>query len=150
MRLVHTKPRRHEMTKTITITDPRQVKTRDKAYFKDCDFGFTVTRVDTDDEDRPFAVYDPLSRDYYWIPPSRFDHATREVKEPEWPKPSDLEMHVYLGADGKQYLYAPSYEGDPVSWYIDNDWHGAKEMTEYHPEALPLKELKLVPKEEKS
>ena len=135
---------------TITITDPKQVKVRDKAYFKDCDFGFTVTGVDADNEYSPFSVYNPLLGDYYWILLSRFDYATREVEEPEWPNPSDLEMHVYLGADGKQYIYAPSYEGDPVPWmqlpyYRDNDWHDAEEMTEYHPEALPLKELKLVP-----
>ena len=133
-----------------TITDPSQVKVGDKAYFKDCDFGFTVTELDADDEYRPIAVYNPLSGDYYWISLPRFDHATREVDEPEWPEPHDLKLHVYLGADGKQYLYAPSYEDDQIPWkqlpyYIDNDWHDAEEMTEYHPEALPLKELKLEP-----
>ena len=138
------------MTKTITITDPMQVEIGDKAYFKGCDFGFTVTGLDADDEDNPIEVYNPLSGLSYWPFSSRFDHATREVDEPEWPDPHDLDLHIYLGADGKQYLYAPSYEDDQIPWkqlpyYIDNDWHSAKGMTEYHPEALPLKELKLVP-----
>ena len=138
------------MRKTITIIDPMQVKAGDKAYFKDCDFGFTVTGLDADDEHRPIAVSNPLSGDSYWACSSRFDYATREVDEPEWPEPHDLKFRIYLGADGKQYLYAPSYEDDQIPWkqlpyYIDNDWHSAKGMTEYHPEALPLKELKLVP-----
>ena len=138
------------MRKTITITDPMQVKIGDKAYFNNCDFGFTVTRVNADEKHSPFSVYNPLSGDYYWILLSQFDHATREVDEPEWPEPHDLELHIYLGADGKQYLYAPSYEDDQIPWmqlpyYMDNDWYDAKEMTAYHPEALPLKELKLVP-----
>ena len=143
------------MKKTITITDITKVRVGDKAYFKNCDFGFTVRLVDTEDKDSPFAVYNPLSGDYYWVLLSRFDHATREVEEHEWPHPEDLDLHVYLGADGKQYIYAPSYEGDQTPWkrlpyYIDGDWHDAEEMTEYYQEALPLKELKLVPKEEES
>ena len=138
------------MRKTITITDPMQVRVTDKAYFKDCDFGFTVTRVDADDKHSSFSVYNPLSGADYWILSSRFDHATREVKKQEWPDPHDIKLHIYLGADGKQYLYAPSSEGDQIPWkqlpyYTDVDWYDAEEMTKHHPEALPLKELKLVP-----
>lgn len=30
----------------LTITDPMQMKAGDKAYFRGCDFGFTVLKVD--------------------------------------------------------------------------------------------------------
>ena len=71
------------MKKTITITDITKVRVGDKAYFKNCDFGFTVGLMDTEDKDSPFAVYNPLSGDYYWVLLSRFDHATREVEVKE-------------------------------------------------------------------
>ena len=35
-----------KITITITITDPMKVRTGDKAFFRGCDFGFTVSRVD--------------------------------------------------------------------------------------------------------
>ena len=91
------------MRKIITITDPRQAKVGDKAYFKDCDFGFTVSGVDADDEYNPIAVYNPLSGSKYWTSLSQFDHATREAEEPEWPDPHDAKLHINLGADGVQY-----------------------------------------------
>ena len=139
------------MRKTITITDPMQVKVRDKAYVKDCDFGFTVTKVDADDKHCPFAVYDPLSRDYYWIHSSQFDHATREVDEPEWPAPHDVKLHVYLGADGKRYIYNPTDKGDALPWSFEGGFgfYSRDEMeTDYH-DALPLIELRLVAYPEK-
>ena len=95
------------MKKTITITDITKVRVGDKAYFKNCDFGFTVGLVDPEDEYSPFAVYNPLLGDYYWILLSRFDHAERTVEEPEWPEPEDLDLHIYLGSDGVKYCYMP-------------------------------------------
>ena len=143
------------MRKTITITDPIQVKPGDEAYFKDCDFGFTVTGVDADDERSPIAVYNPLSGLNYWVDLSRFSHATREVKEPEWPHPDDNEMHVYLGADGVKYLYMPSSDVDVTPWIrlplydYHNKWSEDEEMARDFPEALPLTELELVTKDAK-
>ena len=135
------------MRKTITITDPMRVKVGDKAYFKDCDFGFTVTRVDADDKDIPFSVYNPLAGDYFWIFSSWFDHATREVGEQEWPDPHDLDLHIYLGADGKRYIYNPTDEGDDLPWFVEGCFkcHARDEMEAYHRDALPLTEVKLVP-----
>ena len=136
------------MRKTITITDPMQVKAGDKAYFKDCDFGFTVTGLDADDEHRPIAVSNPLSGDSYWACSSRFDHATREVEEPEWPAPRDFRLHVYLGADGKRYIYNPSEKkNDFLPWLEEGSFsfHSRNAMEYYCRDALPLTEVKLVP-----
>lgn len=143
------------MKNIITITDITKVRVGDEAYLKNCYFGFTVGIVDTEHKNSPFAVYNPLSEDYCWVPLSRFDHATREVEEHEWPHPEDLELRIYIGADGKQYLYAPEYEDDHLPWkqlpyYRVPEWRDAEEMAEYYPEALPLKELKLVPKDDES
>ena len=136
------------MRKTITITNPMQVKVGDKAYFKDCDFGFAVTGVDADDKYSPFAVYSPLSGDpLCWIFLSRFDHATREVDEPEWPDPHDLDLHIYFGADGKLYIYNPTDKGDDLPWFVEGCFkcHARDEMEAYHRDALPLTEVKLIP-----
>ena len=135
------------MIKIITITDPMQVRIGDKAYFKDCDFGFTVTRVDANDKYSPFSVYSPLSGDYYWILLSRFDHATRDVAEPEWPDPGDIKLHDYLGADGRRYIYNPVDKDDSMPWLIEgySARHAREEIGAHHRDALPLTELKLVP-----
>jgi hypothetical protein len=135
------------MKKTITITDPMQVKVGDKAYCKDCDFGFAVTDMDTDDEHSPVAVYNPLTGISSWISLSRFDHATREVEEPEWPDTQDFKLHVYLGADGKRYVYNPIADTDISPWVAEGyfAWHSREGMETYYPDALPLTELKLVP-----
>ena len=127
------------MKKTITITDPMQVKIGDKAYFKDCDFGFTVTGLDADGEHSPFAVYNPLLGDYYWILLSRFDYATREVDEPEWPDPHDLDLHIYFGSDGKRYIYNPTDKGDALPWFVEGGFtcYARDEMEAYHRDALP-------------
>jgi hypothetical protein len=131
----------------ITITDPRQVKVGDKAYFKDCDFGFTVNSLVGGDERTPFMVINPLSGRTCWTMSEQFDHATREVKEPEWPDPHDLKLHVYLGADGKRYIYNPVSEADTDPWSYEGypAWNARKTMETYHCDALPLTELKLVP-----
>ena len=135
------------MRKTITITDPMQVKAGDKAYFKDCDFGFDVIDVDTDDEYRPIAVYDPLSGFLCWTFSSRFDHATREVEGPEWPAPHDLKLHIYFGADGKRYIYNPTDKGDGLPWFVEGGFecYARDEMEADYRGALPLTEVKLVP-----
>ena len=146
------------MKKTITITDITKVQVGDKAYFQNCDFGFTVTDVDESDIPLTFNVATPLSKHGYWADSDLFDHATREVeaKEPEWPEPEDLDMHIYLGSDGVKYCYMPISESDILPWSILSNsdhslcWWSARDLSSARPEALPLTELKLVPKEEES
>ena len=135
------------MRKIIIITDPMQVKPGDKAYFKGCDFGFTVTEVDADYRNTPIAVFNPLSGSTYLAFLSRFDHATREVEEPEWPNPQDLKLHVYLGADGKRYIYNLCAERYSVPWSVEHSSEvlTQRQMAIVFPKALPLTELKLVP-----
>ena len=135
------------MRNTITIADPMQVKVGDKAYFKDCDFGFDVINVDTVDEDFPIAVSNPLSGFSYWAFLSRFDHAIREVKEPEWPDPHDLDLHIYFGSDGKRYIYNPTDKSDALPWFVEGGFgcYARDGMEAYHRDALPLTEVKLVP-----
>ena len=135
------------MRKTITITDPMQVKVGDKAYFKNCDFGFAVREVDEKDKSMPFAVTAPFCYGAHWVRSSRFDHATREVEKPEWPDPQDVKLHVYLGADGKRYIYNPTDKGDAVQWSFEGGFgfYSRDEMEAYHRDALPLTEVKFVP-----
>ena len=135
------------MKKTITITDPMQAKLGDKAYFKDCDFGFRVLETDRSNPDAPLKVYDPLLNRTCWPNSRRFDHATREVKEPEWPDPHDLKLHVYLGADGRRYIYNPIDERDASQWLVECcfTWYSRESMEADYRDSLPLTELKLVP-----
>jgi hypothetical protein len=137
------------MKKIVAIADPMQVRIGDKAYFKDCDFGFTVSLVDKDDTIKPFTVVIPFSESVCWALSSQFDHATREVEEPEWPDPHDLdlELHIYLGADGNRYIYNPLDFDDPEPWTSDNStgFYNRQRMAHMFPEALPLTELKLAP-----
>ena len=135
------------MTKTITITDPMQVEIGDKAYFKDCDFGFAVTEANAHHADDPIAVYNPLSGSSYWASLSQFDHATREVEEPEWPNPHEAKLHVYLGSDGVRYIYNPIDEYDKDPWLIEKRFicHTRETMGASRRDALPLTELKLIP-----
>lgn len=96
------------MKKIITITNPMLVKAGDKVYFKDCNFGFTVSLVDNDDTIKPFMVVIPFSESGCWALSSQFDHATREIEELELPNPHDIKLNVYLGADGRRYIYNPT------------------------------------------
>ena len=142
------------MKNKIIITNLTQVRVGDKAYFKNCDYGFTVTDVDESDITLTFKVATPLSEDDYWADSDLFDHATREVDEPEWPEPEDLDMHIYLGSDGVKYCYMPISESDILPWSILSSsdhslrWWSARDLASDRHEALPLTELKLVPKEE--
>lgn len=140
------------MKKTITITDPMQVKIGDKAYSKYCDFGFEVIDVNRSDTYLPFEVMTPLSSSGCWAQSSRFNHATREVEEAEWPDPHDLKLHIYLGADGRRYIYNPIDEYDSSPWVYEGNcvWHSSEDMEDYFRDALPLTELELVPKESES
>lgn len=137
---------------TITINDPMQVKAGDKAYFKDCDFGFTVSLVDKDDTKLPFAVMTPLGYAGFWARSSRFDHATREVEEPEWPDPHDLKFHIYRGADDRLYFYNPTGKRDTSPWSIEGmfTFHSRRCLEAEHRDALPITELELVPKKRES
>ena len=146
------------MKKTITITDITKVRVRDKAYFKNCDFGFTVTDIDENDAIYTLQVDNPTCKGSTWSSSLLFDHATREVevKEPEWPEPEDLDLHIYLGSDGVKYCYMPISESDILPWSILSSsdhslrWWSAHDLASDRPEALPLTELKLVPKEKES
>ena len=135
------------MKKTITITDPRQVKVGDKAYFKDCDFGFAVLCVDSESKYWTLMVNNPLNGHKFWAMSSQFDHATREVEDPEWPDPHDFKLHVYLGADGRRYIYNPINERDTSPWVSEGTcvWYPSEDMEAYCPDALPLTKLRLVP-----
>ena len=142
------------MKNKIIITDITKVRVGDKAYFKNCDFGFTVTDVDESDTTLTLRVDDPLFENGCWADSDLFDHATREVDEPEWPEPEDLDLHIYLGSDGVKYCYMPIIESDILPWAIFSSsdhslrWWSARDLASARPEALPLTELKLVPKEE--
>jgi hypothetical protein len=132
----------------ITVNDPMLVKVGDKAYFKGCDFGFTVSRTDNEDRYAPFTVVTPFSEYVCWALSSRFDHATREVEEPEWPDPHDLRLRIYLGADGKRYIYNPTEKKNVFcQWLAEGSlsFRSRNAMESYYRDALPLTELKLVP-----
>lgn len=140
------------MRKTITINDPMQVKVGDKAYFKDCYFGFTVREVDEKDKSMPFAVTTPFCYGTNWVRSSLFDHAERTVEELEWPDPHDISLHVYLGADGMKYIYNHCIVRDQEPWIVEGSmtYHSRRWMAAKFQEALPLIELELIPKERES
>lgn len=135
------------LTMIKTITDPMQVKIGDKAYFKGCDFGFTVVGTDRSNPVAPLKVYIPRFNCTCWPQPDRFDHAIRKFEELEWPDPQGTRLHVYLGADGRRYIYYPNNEIDMAPWSIDgtSPFLSRETMKVYHRNALPLTELKLVP-----
>lgn len=159
------------MKHTIRIDDIKDVKVGDTAYFKGDPVGYKVLKISVGppdgmllaisldvDELAPVIKYvleDVLIKLTAWVRDSLFDHAERTVEEPEWSHPTDNDMHVYQGADGAKYLYLPSFNGDTAPWHRlpfggYNRWDDADGMTSSYPAALPLTELKLVPKEEES
>ena len=146
------------MKNIITITDITKVRVGDKAYFQNCDFGFTVIDIDENDADYTLNVDNPTCEGNTWSSSLLFDHATREVevKEQEWPEPEDLDLHIYLGSDGVKYVYMPISESDILPWSILSSsdhslrWWSTRDLASDRPEALPLTELKLVPKEKES
>ena len=136
------------MKNKIIITNLTQVQVGDKAYFKHYDYGFTVTDVNESDTTLTLKVNTPLSEDSYWAESSLFDHATREVEEPAWPDPNDLQFHIYLGSDGKKYLYNPTGDHDPIPWLAQNTFafRSREQLCAENANALPLQELACVPK----
>lgn len=140
------------MTKTITITDPMKVETGDKAYFTSTDITAEVINVDCGDQIHPFSVLNPFGHGVIWARADVFDHATRDVEEPEWPDPHDIKLHVYLGADGRRYIYNPIDEADTAPWIAEGYFacHSRESMETNFREALPLTELELITKERKS
>ena len=92
-------------------------------------------------------VSTPFGDTYFWVRSSYFDHAIREDKEQEWPDPHDFKLHVYLGADGRRYIYNPINERDTSPWVSEGAcvWYPREGMEAFHHDALPLTELKLVP-----
>ena len=140
------------MRKTITMADPMLVEIGDKAYFKGCCYGFTVLGTDRSNTDAPLKVYDPLISCTCWPYSQQFDHANREVKEPEWPDPHDIKLHIYIGADGKRYIYNPCSEEDTEPWSVESyfAYYSREDVGAYHRDALPLTELKLIPMEVES
>lgn len=137
------------MKNTIIVTDLTRVRVGDKAYFKDCDFGFTVLDVNKYDKFSALKVNIPMSEDGFCADPSLFVYATRVVEEPEWPDPNDLQLHIYLGSDGKKYLYNPVGNADHMPWAVENSsaFQSRDDMTSIFPEALPLIELECIPME---
>mgnify|MGYP006991882136 CR=1 FL=1 len=156
------------MNHTIRIDDIKDVKVGDTAYFKGDPVGYKVLKISVGppdgmllaisldvDELAPVIKYvleDVLIKLTAWVRDSLFDHAERTF---EWPQPSDFELHVYLGADGKKYLYLPTYEYDVTPWHQlpywgSKGWHDAEDIAMCYPTALPLKELKFVQEEEES
>lgn len=136
------------MKKIITITDPMQVKIGDKAYFKGYCYGFTVLGTDRSNPDAPLKVNDLLVGCTCWPHSHRFDHATRVVEEPDWPDPQGTRLHVYLGADGRRYIYYyPTTEIGMAPWVAEGTslFLSRKSMKADYRNALPLTELKLVP-----
>ena len=146
------------MKNIITITDITKVRAGDKVYLQNCDFGFTVTDIDENDAIYTLQVDNPTCEGSTWSSSALFDHANREVevKEQEWPEPEDLDLHIYLGSDGVKYVYMPISESDILPWSILSSsdhslrWWSARDLASDRPEALPLTELKLVPKEKES
>ena len=136
------------MKKTITITDLTQVRAGDQAYFRNCDFGFTVIDIIEGDAFFTLRVNTPISKDGNWADSALFDHATREVNELEWTKPEDLRLHIYLGSDGKKYLYNPCSEIDTEPWSVENSFafQSTEKIYRNHMDALPLQELELIHK----
>lgn len=138
------------MKNTIIITDPAQVRAGDKAYFHNCDFGFTVLDVDRHGKHSPLKVNIPMSKAGFWADPALFNHATREVEGPEWPDPDDHKLHVYLGTDDRRYIYNPIDEYDASPWVSEGSyvWHSSENMEDYYREALPLTELEIIHKDD--
>lgn len=142
------------MKNIITITDITKVRAGDKAYFQNCDFGFTVIEIDENDAIHTLQVDNPTCKGSTWSSSLLFDHATREVeaKEQEWPDPEDIDLHIYLGSDGVKYVYMPLSKSDILPWSILSGsnhslrWWATCDMASAFPEALPLTELNLVPK----
>jgi hypothetical protein len=134
------------MKKTIRINNLEDVQVGDMLFVKGRSDGFRVAYG------WPVNVANPFGHGFAYVSTDKFDHAERTIEEPEWPYPSDRKLHVYQGADGKKYLYMPTYDCDSTPWrrLPNDDWRDAEGMTECYPSALPLTELKLVPKEEES
>ena len=89
--------------------------------------------------------------DKYTVNTDKFDHATREVKKLKWPDPHDFSSHIYIGSDGKQYIYDPCFKQDscfkdPEPWYVEiygtYRCYSRKDMEAKYRDALPLTELK--------
>lgn len=136
------------MKNIITITDITKVQAGDKAYFQNCDFGFTVIDIDENDAIYTLKVDNPTYEGSTWSSSLLFDHATREVEEPEWPEdPKDKEVHWYKDSTGETIGYERQY------WYMrpfTDDGVIRENAIKWYSDSLPLTEMKLVPKEEGS
>ena len=144
------------MKKTIRIDNLYDVFAGDRVVVSGLpEASFEVAEVSLDSDGYRLRLYSPFSDCYACLDDERFDHAERTVVEPEWPNPTDTDMHVYQGADGAKYLYLPSFNCDSAPWHRlpiggCDRWDDADGMISSYPAALPLIELKLVPKEEEA
>jgi len=149
------------MKNIITITDPAQVRVGDKAYFKNCDFGFTVIDVDRSSDTLILKVPDPLFGADTWVHSSLFDHATREVevKEHGLPCPKDGRVHIYRDADDRLFVSQPSLDDKSARVWAFLGWLGRDEFNVGFPGwttpeiisisiEFPLTEVEIVDKEE--
>ena len=132
------------MKQTIIINNLEDLQPGDMLFVKGRRDGFRVAYV------RPVNVDNPFGHGFAYVNTDKFDHAERTTEEPEWPDPHDIKLHDYLGADGKRYIYNPVDKGDSMPWLIEgySARHAHAEMEAHHRDALPLTELRLVPKEE--
>jgi hypothetical protein len=93
-------------------------------------------------------VDDPFADGTAYVCIDRFSYAERTVEEPEWPEdPKDNEEHWYKDSTGETIGYEQQY------WYMrpfTDDGMIREDAIKWYSDSLPLTEMKLVPKEEKS
>ena len=133
------------MKKTIRIDNLEDVQVGDMLFVKGHSDGYRVACV------QPVNVDNPFCHGFVYVNTDKFDHATRDVKKLKWPDPHDFSSHVYIGSDGKQYIYEPcskqdSCFKDPEPWYVEiygtYRCYSRKDMEAKYRDALPLTELK--------
>ncbi len=144
------------MKKTIIINNLEDVLEGDILFVAGRSDGFRVACTRTDSPSCPIVVDNPFDDGIAYVRENRFDHAERTIDEHEWPHPEDLKLHVYIGADGANYLYMPENELDEFPWIrfpSPQDlvlWMSGDDLATYCTNALPLTEVNLVPKEEEA
>lgn len=137
------------------------IEAGDLVYFRDDPHGYQLIdadfedclRVSLDGSDAPSWLRGTFP-DGVIVRASFFDHAERPT--PSWPEPEGSQLRMYLGSDGKRYIYVPIDDRDEAPWLyvVDKNytwstcaWSSAEDLARKHPEALPLREL-TTPEEE--
>ena len=149
------------MKNIITITDITKVQAGDKAYFQNCDFGFTVIDIDENDAIYTLKVDNPTYEGSTWSSSLLFDHATREVevKEQGLPCPKDGLVHIYRDADDRLFVSQMSLDDKSERVWAFLGWLGRDDFNVGFPGwttpeiisisiEFPLTEVEIVDKEE--